>query len=108
MYAIRSYYESIINQREIGIDTQDWHSALKNAMRQAPDCILIGEIRDKETMQAALAYAQTGHLCLATLHANNAYHALNRIVNFFPLENRPLLYLDLAVALKCIIRNNFV
>ncbi|MBT0960147.1 PilT/PilU family type 4a pilus ATPase [Denitromonas iodatirespirans] len=100
--------KSIINQREIGIDTRDWHEALKNAMRQAPDCILIGEIRDKETMQAALAYAQTGHLCLATLHANNAYHALNRIVNFFPLENRPLLYLDLAVALKCIISQRLV
>ncbi len=100
--------KSIINQREIGIDTQDWHSALKNAMRQAPDCILIGEIRDQETMQAALAYAQTGHLCLATLHANNAYHALNRVVNFFPLENRPLLYLDLAVALKCIISQRLV
>jgi twitching motility protein PilU len=70
--------------------------ALKNAMRQAPDCILIGEIRDKETMQAAIAYAQTGHLCLATLHANNAYHALNRIINFFPLENRRLLFLDLV------------
>ncbi|MFV0665499.1 PilT/PilU family type 4a pilus ATPase [Denitromonas sp.] len=100
--------KSIINQREIGIDTHDWNEALRNAMRQAPDCILIGEIRDKETMQAALAYAQTGHLCLATLHANNAYHALNRIVNFFPLENRPLLYLDLAVALKCIISQRLV
>ena len=100
--------KSIINQREIGIDTLDWHQALKNAMRQAPDCILIGEIRDQETMQAALAYAQTGHLCLATLHANNAYHALNRIVNFFPMENRPLLYLDLAVALKCIISQRLV
>ncbi len=95
--------KSIVNQREVGIDTHSWHDALRNAMRQAPDCILIGEIRDRETMQAALAYSQTGHLCLATLHANNAYHALNRIVNFFPLENRPLLYLDLAVALKCII-----
>ena len=100
--------KSIINQREIGVDTHDWNEALRNAMRQAPDCILIGEIRDKETMQAALAYAQTGHLCLATLHANNAYHALNRIVNFFPLENRPLLYLDLAVALKCIISQRLV
>ncbi|NMG66910.1 PilT/PilU family type 4a pilus ATPase [Azoarcus indigens] len=95
--------KSVVNQREVGIDTQSWHEALRNAMRQAPDCILIGEIRDRETMQAALAYSQTGHLCLATLHANNAYHALNRIVNFFPLENRPLLYLDLAVALKCVI-----
>ena len=94
---------SIVNQREIGLDTLSWAEALKNAMRQAPDCILIGEIRDKETMSAAIAYAQTGHLCLATLHANNAYHALNRIFNFFPLENRPSLYLDLSVSLKAII-----
>ena len=100
--------KSVVNQREIGLDTHGWHEALKNAMRQAPDCILIGEIRDQETMQAALAYAQTGHLCLATLHANNAYHALNRIVNFFPLENRPLLYLDLSVALKAIISQRLV
>ena len=99
---------SVVNQREIGLDTKGWHEALKNAMRQAPDCILIGEIRDRETMQAALAYAQTGHLCLATLHANNAYHALNRIVNFFPLENRPLLYLDLAVALRTVISQRLV
>ena len=100
--------KSIVNQREVGIDTHSWHDALRNAMRQAPDCILIGEIRDRETMQAALAYSQTGHLCLSTLHANNAYHALNRIVNFFPLENRSLLYLDLAVALKCIISQRLV
>ena len=100
--------KSIVNQREVGIDTHSWHDALRNAMRQAPDCILIGEIRDRETMQAALAYSQTGHLCLATLHANNAYHALNRIVNFFPLENRSLLYLDLAVALKCIISQRLI
>ena len=100
--------KSVVNQREVGIDTHSWHDALRNAMRQAPDCILIGEIRDRETMQAALAYSQTGHLCLATLHANNAYHALNRIVNFFPLENRSLLYLDLAVALKCIISQRLI
>lgn len=100
--------KSVINQREVGIDTESWHDALKNAMRQAPDCILIGEIRDRDTMQAALAYAQTGHLCLATLHANNAYHALNRVINFFPLENRGLLYLDLSVALKCIISQRLV
>ena len=99
---------SVVNQREVGIDTQSWQEALRNAMRQAPDCILIGEIRDRETMQAALAYAQTGHLCLATLHANNAYHALNRIVNFFPLENRSLLYLDLSVALRCIMSQRLV
>lgn len=99
---------SVVNQREVGLDTHDWHIALKNAMRQAPDCILIGEIRDRETMQAAIAYAQTGHLCLATLHANNAYHALNRIANFFPLENRTLLYLDLSVALRAIISQRLV
>ncbi|MDY0011408.1 MAG: PilT/PilU family type 4a pilus ATPase [Rhodocyclaceae bacterium] len=103
-----SHKKCVVNQREVGIDTTSWAEALKNAMRQAPDCILIGEIRDRETMQSALAYAQTGHLCLATLHANNAYHALNRVVNFFPLENRSLLYLDLAVALKCIISQRLV
>jgi twitching motility protein PilU len=77
-------------------------------MRQAPDCILIGEIRDKDTMAAAIAYAQTGHLCLATLHANNSYHALNRIINFFPLESRTSLYLDLSVTLKAIISQRLV
>jgi twitching motility protein PilU len=77
-------------------------------MRQAPDCILIGEIRDKETMQAAIAYAQTGHLCLATLHANNSYHALNRIISFFPLENRPALFLDLSVSLRAIVSQRLV
>jgi twitching motility protein PilU len=100
--------KSIVNQREIGLDTADWGAALKNAMRQAPDCILIGEIRDKETMQAAIAYAQTGHMCLATLHANNSYHALNRIISFFPLENRPALFLDLSVALRSIISQRLV
>jgi len=100
--------KSIVNQREIGMDTVDWQAALKNAMRQAPDCILIGEIRDKETMQAAIAYAQTGHLCLATLHANNSYHALNRIISFFPIENRPALFLDLSVAMRAIISQRLV
>lgn len=99
---------SIVNQREIGMDTADWQVALKNAMRQAPDCILIGEIRDKETMQAAVAYAQTGHLCLATLHANNSYHALNRIISFFPPENRPALFLDLSVSLRAIVSQRLV
>ena len=100
--------KSVVSQREIGLDTLAWENALKNAMRQAPDCILIGEIRDRETMAAALAYAQTGHLCLATLHANNSYHALNRIINFYALENRPALYLDLSVSLKCIISQRLV
>jgi twitching motility protein PilU len=100
--------KSVVNQREVGIDTHSWQEALRNAMRQAPDCILIGEIRDRETMQAALSYAQTGHLCLATLHANNAYHALNRIVNFFPVESRSLLFLDLAVSLRTILSQRLV
>jgi twitching motility protein PilU len=100
--------KSIVNQREIGMDTMDWQAALKNAMRQAPDCILIGEIRDKDTMQAAISYSQTGHLCLATLHANNSYHALNRIISFFPAENRPALFLDLSVALRAIVSQRLV
>lgn len=100
--------KSIVNQRELGADTLGWEPALKNAMRQAPDCILIGEIRDRETMQSAIAYAQTGHLCLGTLHANNSYQALNRIVNFFPLENRTSLFPDLAASLKAIISQRLV
>ncbi|MDR3324034.1 MAG: PilT/PilU family type 4a pilus ATPase [Zoogloeaceae bacterium] len=100
--------KSIVNQRELGLDTKSWGSALKNAMRQAPDCIMIGEIRDRETMQAGLAYAQAGHLCVATLHANNSYHALNRIINFFALENRKALFLDLATSLRAIISQRLV
>ena len=100
--------KSIVNQRELGMDTLGWEPALKYAMRQAPDCILIGEIRDKETMQAAIAYAQTGHLCLATLHANNSYHALNRVINFFPLDTRTSLYLDLSASLKAIVSQRLV
>ncbi len=106
-YVVR-HKKSIVNQREIGMDTLGWNQALKNAMRQAPDCILIGEIRDKETMQAAIAYAQTGHLCLGTLHANNSYHALNRMINFFPLENRDSLYMDLSVSLRAIVSQRLV
>lgn len=95
--------KSIVNQREIGIDSASLGAALRNALRQAPDCILIGEIRDKETMEAALAYAQSGHLVVATLHANNSYQALNRIINFYPIENRQALLPDLAATLKAII-----
>ena len=94
---------SIINQREIGTDTQSLQTALKNALRQAPDVILIGEIRDRETMSAAVAYAQSGHLVLATLHANNSYHAFNRILSFYPIEVRASMLNDLASALKAII-----
>lgn len=94
---------SIINQREIGADTQSFQVALKNALRQAPDVIMIGEIRDRETMSAAIAYAQSGHLCLATLHANNSYNALNRILSFYPVEVRPVLLNDLSTSLKGIV-----
>ena len=100
--------KSVVNQREVGTDTKAFEVALKNALRQAPDCILIGEIRDKPTMAMALAYAQSGHLCLATLHANNSYHAMNRIINFYPLENRPALLLDLAAALQAVISQRLV
>jgi twitching motility protein PilU len=100
--------KAIVNQREVGTDTKAFEIALKNALRQAPDCILIGEIRDKQTMAMALAYAQSGHLCLATLHANNSYHAMNRIINFYPLENRPALLLDLAAALQAVISQRLV
>ena len=98
----------IVNQREVGTDTLDFSIALKNALRQAPDCILIGEIRDKDTMTAAIAYAQSGHLCLATLHANNSYHAMNRIISFYPLENRPALLQDLAATLRAVISQRLV
>mgnify|MGYP001596451125 FL=1 len=99
---------SIINQREIGADTNSLGTALKNALRQAPDVILIGEIRDRETMSAAIAYAQSGHLCLATLHGNNSYHALNRILSFYPVEVRPTMLGDLGSALKAIISQRLV
>ncbi|RCW72663.1 PilT/PilU family type 4a pilus ATPase [Pseudorhodoferax soli] len=95
--------KSIVNQREIGTDTQSLQVALKNALRQAPDVILIGEIRDRETMSAAIAYAQTGHLCLATLHANNSYQALNRILNFYPVEVRPTMLGDLGAVLQAVV-----
>ena len=95
--------KSVINQREIGSDTKSLQVALKNALRQAPDVILIGEIRDRETMSAAIAYAQSGHLCLATMHANNSYQALNRILSFYPVEVRPTMLGDLAAALKSVV-----
>jgi twitching motility protein PilU len=94
---------SIINQREVGPDTHSADVALKNALRQAPDVILIGEVRDRDTMTAAIAYAQTGHLCLATMHANNSYQALNRILSFYPAEVRLTMLGDLSAALKAII-----
>jgi twitching motility protein PilU len=100
--------KSIVNQREIGSDAASFGVALRNSMRQAPDCILIGEIRDKETMAAALAYAQSGHLVLATLHANNSYNALNRIISFYPIENRAALLQDLSSAVRAIVSQRLV
>lgn len=98
----------VINQREVGMDTKSYNSALVSAMREAPDILMIGEVRDKETLQQALLYAQTGHLCLTTLHANNSYHALNRIVNFFPHEARSALLSDLSVSLKAVVSQRLV
>jgi len=95
--------KSVVNQREIGTDTESLEVALKNALRQAPDVILIGEIRDRETMSATLAYAQSGHLCLATMHASNSYQALNRILSFYPVEVRATMLGDLGSALKAIV-----
>ena len=100
--------KSIINQREIGVDSEDLETALKNALRQAPDCILLGEIRDKRTMTAALAYAQSGHLVVSTLHANNSYRALNRIISFFPIETRQALLQDLASTVNAIVSQRLV
>ena len=95
--------KSVVNQREIGTDTKNLQTALKNALRQAPDVILIGEIRDRETMSAAIAYAQSGHLCLATMHANNSYQALNRILSFYPVEVRATMLGDLGAAMKAVV-----
>jgi len=98
----------LITQREVGVDTMSWESALKNTLRQAPDVILIGEIRDRETMEHAIAFAETGHLCLATLHANSANQALDRIVNFFPEERRQQLLMDLSLNLRGMISQRLV
>ena len=95
--------KSVVNQREVGSDTKSMQAALKNALRQSPDVILVGEIRDREGMSAAIAYAQSGHLCLATMHANNSYQALNRILSFYPVEVRPTMLGDLGAALKAVV-----
>jgi twitching motility protein PilU len=100
---VHHHQQSIVDQREVGIDTQSYSNALKNAMREAPDVILIGEIRDKETMKHAIAYAETGHLCLSTLHANNANQTMDRVINFFPDESKQQLLLDLSLNLRAII-----
>ncbi len=100
---VHAHKNCIVTQRELGIDTDSWEAALKNTLRQAPDVILMGEIRDRETMEHAVAFAETGHLCLATLHANSANQALDRIINFFPEERRQQLLMDLSLNLKGLI-----
>ena len=98
----------VITQREVGVDTETWHAALKNTLRQAPDVILIGEIRDKETMEYGIQFAETGHLCLATLHANSANQALDRIINFFPEERRQQLLMDLSLNTKAFVSQRLI
>ena len=105
---VHPHANCIVTQREVGIDTEDWGAALKNSLRQAPDVIQIGEIRDRETMDFAIAFAETGHLCLATLHANSSNQALDRIINFFPEERRAQLLMDLSLNLKAVISQRLI
>ncbi len=105
---VHSHKKSIINQREVGVDTDSYDDALKNTLRQAPDVILIGEIRDRETMEHALAFAETGHLAISTLHANNANQAMDRIINFFPEERRHQLLMDLSLNIRGVVSQRLV
>ncbi len=105
---VHPHKKSIVNQREVGVDTDSYEDALKNTLRQAPDVILIGEIRSQDTMEHALAFAETGHLCLSTLHANNANQALDRIINFFPEERRHQLLMDLSLNLKAFVSQRLI
>jgi len=105
---VHAHKNCVITQREVGLDTDSWEAALKNALRQAPDVILMGEIRDRDTMEHALAFAETGHLCLATLHASSANQALDRVINFFPEERRTQLLMDLSLNLKAVVSQRLV
>lgn len=105
---VHEHRNCVITQREVGVDTESWEIALKNTLRQAPDVILIGEIRDRDTMEHAIAFAETGHLCLGTLHANNANQALDRILNFFPEERHPQLLMDLSLNLKSVVSQRLI
>ena len=105
---MHTHKNCVVTQREIGLDTESWEAALKNTLRQAPDVILMGEIRDRETMEHAVAFAETGHLCMATLHANSANQALDRIINFFPEERRTQLLMDLSLNLKAMISQRLI
>jgi twitching motility protein PilU len=105
---VHEHINCVITQREVGVDTDSWEAALKNTLRQAPDLILIGEIRDRETMEHAIAFAETGHLCMGTLHANSANQALDRIINFFPEERRAQLLMDLSLNLRALIAQRLI
>jgi len=105
---VHSHKQSIVNQREVGVDTRSWHSALKNTLRQSPDVVLIGEIRDRETMEHALTFAETGRLCISTLHARDASQALDRIVKLFPEDRRSQVLMDLSINLQCIVSQRLV
>jgi twitching motility protein PilU len=105
---VHEHNKCVVTHREIGVDTDSWHAALKNTLRQAPDVILIGEIRDRETMEYAVAFAETGHLCMATLHANSANQALDRIINFFPEERREQLLMDLSLNVKALVSQRLI
>jgi twitching motility protein PilU len=105
---VHPHKNCVVTQREVGLDTDSWDNALKNALRQAPDVILMGEIRDRETMEHAIAFSETGHLCLATLHANSANQALDRVINFFPEERRTQLLMDLSLNLKAMVSQRLI
>jgi len=105
---VHDHINCIVTQREVGVDTDNWHIALKNTLRQAPDVILIGEIRDRETMDYAITFAETGHLCMATLHANSTNHALDRIINFFPEDRRHQLLMDLSLNTRAFISQRLI
>jgi twitching motility protein PilU len=105
---VHPHKNCLISQREVGVDTESWEAALKNTLRQASDVILIGEIRDRETMEHAIAFAETGHLCLGTLHANNSNQAMDRIINFFPEERRQQLLMDLSLNLKAVVSQRLI
>jgi twitching motility protein PilU len=105
---VHAHKNCVVTQREVGLDTDSWEAALKNTLRQAPDVILMGELRDRETMEHAVAFAETGHLCLATLHANSANQALDRIINFFPEERRSQLLMDLSLNLKALVSQRLI
>jgi twitching motility protein PilU len=105
---VHPHINCLITQREVGVDTVSWDAALRNTLRQAPDVILIGEIRSRETMEHAVAFSETGHLCMGTLHANSANQALDRIINFFPEERRPQLLMDLSLNLKALVSQRLI